>query len=86
MNNSPSGGSRLSSSSGSKEPEWKILYQAAMLELDTEALPPRIEAAQAAIHSRMAELEGSQAGTESSQLQDALHMLDLLRRIYRTKD
>jgi hypothetical protein len=76
----------LSSAGGSNELEWKILYKAAMLELDIEALPHCIEAAQAAIHSRMAELEGSQAGTESSQLQDALHMLDLLRRIYRTKD
>jgi hypothetical protein len=57
-----------------------------MLELDIEALPHRIEAAQAAIHSRMAELEGSQAGTEASQLQDALNMLAVLRRMYRTKD
>jgi hypothetical protein len=57
-----------------------------MLELDTEALPHRTEAAQAAIHSRMAELEGSQSGSEASQLQDALQMLDVLRRIYRTKD
>jgi hypothetical protein len=86
MNSSPGGGWRLSSSSGSNEPEWKILYRAAMLELDTEALPHRIEAAQAAIRSRMAELEGSQAGTEASQLQDALNMLDVLRRICRTKD
>ena len=76
----------MSSSSGSNEPEWKILYQAAMLELDTEALSHRIKAAQSAIHSRMAELEGSQAGTEASQLQDALNMLAVLRRMYRTKD
>jgi len=49
-----------------------------MLELDTEALSHRIKAAQVAIHGRMAELEGSQAGTEASQLQDALNMLDCL--------
>jgi hypothetical protein len=49
-------------------------------------LPHRIEAAQAAIHSRTAELQGSQAGTEASQLQDALNMLDVLLRMYRSKD
>jgi hypothetical protein len=71
----------MSGAWGANEPKWKILYQAAVLELDTGALPHRIEAAQSAIHSRMAELEGSQASTEASQLQDALNMLDVLRRI-----
>jgi hypothetical protein len=76
----------MSSLRGSDEPKWKNLYQAAMLELDAEALPRRIEAAKAAIHSRMAELEGSQAATEASQLQDALNMLDVLLRMCRSKD
>jgi hypothetical protein len=71
---------------GSYKARWKALYQAAVLELDTGAMPHRIEAAQAAIHSRMAELEGSQAGTEASQLQDALFMLDVLLRINQTKE
>jgi hypothetical protein len=71
---------------GSKKARWKNLYQAAMLELDTGVLPARIEAAKAAIHNRMAEMEGSQAATEASQLQDALNMLDVLLRMYRTKD
>jgi hypothetical protein len=53
---------------------------------DTGVLPGRIEAAQAAIHSRMAGLEGAQGGSEAAQLQDALHMLDVLLRIYGTKD
>jgi hypothetical protein len=70
---------------GSKKARWKALYQAAMLELDTGVLPARIEAAKAAIHSRMAELERAQAGPEASQLQDALHMLDVLLRMYGTK-
>jgi hypothetical protein len=38
-------------------PRKVILYQAAVLELDAEALPHRVEAAKAAIHSRVAELE-----------------------------
>ncbi len=67
---------------GSKKARWKALYQAAMLELDTEALPHRVEAAKAAIHNRMAELEQAQAGTEAPQLQDALRMLDVLLRMY----
>jgi hypothetical protein len=71
---------------GSKKARWKALYQAAMLELDNGALPARIEAANAAIHSRMAEADGSQAGTEASQLEDALHMLDVLLRMYGTKE
>ena len=62
------------------------MYQAAMLELDPGVLPARIEVARAAIHSRMAEADGSQAGTEASQLEDALHMLDVLLRIYGTKE
>ena len=71
---------------GSKKARWKALYQAAMLELDTGVLPARIEAAKAAIHSRMAELDRAQAGTtEVSQLQDGLHMLDVLLRMYGTK-
>jgi hypothetical protein len=70
---------------GSKKARWKALYQAAMLELDNGALPARIEAAKTAIHSRMAELEQAQPGTEAPQLQDALHMLDVLLRTYGTK-
>lgn len=76
----------MSGSKGSTEPEWKRLYQAAMLEINTEAVPERVEAARAAIRSRMAELEGAQAGTEVAQLQDALHMLDVLVRMYGTND
>jgi hypothetical protein len=75
----------MRSSRGSTEPKWKILYQAAMLELDAGALPNRVEAAKAAIHCRIAELERAQAGTEASQLQDALHMVDVLLRMYGTK-
>jgi hypothetical protein len=57
-----------------------------MLELDTGALPHRVEAAKAAIHRRMAELEQAQAGTEPSQRQDALHTPDVLLRMYGTKE
>jgi hypothetical protein len=50
----------MRSSTRSIEPKWKTLYQAAMLELDTGALPHRVEGAKAAIHGRMAELEQAQ--------------------------
>ena len=56
---------------GSKKARWKALYQTAMLELDTGVLPARIEAAKAAMHSRMAEVDGSQVRSEAAQLQDA---------------
>jgi len=56
---------------GSKKARWKALYQTAMLELDTGVLPARIEAAKAAMHSRMAEVDASQVRSEAAQLQDA---------------
>jgi hypothetical protein len=62
------------------------LYQAAVLELDTQVLPRRVEAAKAAIHARIVELDASQASTEASQLQDALKILDALLRLNRTKN
>jgi hypothetical protein len=76
----------MSSSRGSNDPEWKSLYQAAVLELDTRALPRRIEAARAAIQARIVELDKSQASDEASQLQDALKILDTLLRMYETND
>ena len=71
---------------GSKKARWKALYQAAMLELDNGVLPARIEAAKTAIHGRMAEVDGSQVRSEAAQLQDALHMLNVLLRTYGTKE
>jgi hypothetical protein len=71
---------------GSKKARWKALYEAAVLELDSGALPRRIDAAKTAIHSRIVELNASQASTEADQLQDALNILDDLLRMSRTKD
>jgi hypothetical protein len=76
----------MSSSRASNEPKWKILYQAAVLELDTGVLSRRIEAAKTAIHSRIVELDASHASTEASQLQDALNILDDLLRMNSNKD
>jgi len=76
----------MSSSKESNEPEWKALYRAAVLELDTGALPSRIEAAKAAICARIVELDASQASTEASQLQDALKILNVLVRMNGTKE
>jgi len=39
-------------------PEWKKLYEAALLEADLTHLPQRIKEAKAAIARRVADLEG----------------------------
>jgi hypothetical protein len=65
-----------------KRPEWLKLYEAAVLELDRAALPNRVQAAKAAIHTRIVELRTAQATEEDSRLKDALKMLDALTRMY----
>jgi hypothetical protein len=73
------------SSSGpgsAKQPEWKKLYEAAVLELDRAVLPSRLQAARNAIQCRIVELRTSQATEDDSRLDDALKMLDALAKIY----
>lgn len=65
-----------------KQPEWQKLYEAALLELDRTALPSRIQAARAAIHSRIVELRTSQPTEDDSRLENALKILDSLMRMY----
>lgn len=65
-----------------KTTEWKKLYAAAVLELDRAALPSRVQAARAAIHSRIVELKRSPGSEDESRLEDALKILDRLSKMY----
>jgi hypothetical protein len=72
------------SSSGprSAKPEWQKLYEAAVLELNQTALPSRVRAAKAAIHTKIVELRTAEPPEEDSRLDDALKMLERLAKIY----
>jgi glutathionyl-hydroquinone reductase len=60
---------------------WLELYQAALLELRPEELRQRIDAAEEAIHLRIAELGGhASSAKELHELGDALRRLRLLAR------
>jgi hypothetical protein len=69
-------------SSSAKQPEWKNLYEAAMLELDRAVLPSRVKAARTAIQCRIVELRTSQPTEDDPRLDDALKMLDALEKMY----
>jgi hypothetical protein len=62
--------------------DWQELYRAALLELNTAELKPRIEVAEAAIHQRLRELGMSdeRSGEEQHALADALRGLRTLSR------
>lgn len=62
--------------------DWKVLFAAAMLEGDRTQVGPRIERAEAAIHSRMRELpQKFFVGSEQAELQSALRNLTLWRAV-----
>jgi hypothetical protein len=63
---------------------WQDPYTAALLELDREVLPGRIEAAQAAIYHAKEELTGNRGLATAEEMQamvDALHNLQLLQQV-----
>ena len=64
-------------------PQWKQLYQAAILETDRSLLPRRIVAAESAIRSRLDELESNPdiVYEERDVLASARTMLACLRRM-----
>jgi len=66
---------------------WKQLYEAAMLELDRDELPRRIEEAQKAIQERVLALsrENGNSGPEKDGLADAQVVLDDLTRIHQAE-
>lgn len=61
---------------------WEEIYEAAVLETDFSRLPERIKAAQAAIDSRMQEMQGDHNGTpaERAAMQSALAGIRILKR------
>ncbi len=66
---------------------WKQLYEAAMLELDRDELPRRIEEAQKAIQGRVLALsrENGNSAPEKDDLADAQVVLDDLTRIHQAE-
>jgi len=65
-----------------KRYSWEGIYEAAVLETDFSRLPERIKAAQAAIDSRMREIQADHNGTsaERAAIQSALAGIRILKR------
>ncbi|HXZ79608.1 MAG TPA: hypothetical protein VEG30_06740 [Terriglobales bacterium] len=64
------------------KPEWRRLFEAAVLEIDQTQLAQKIEAARAAIDARVRELtQNGLGGTEEYALRDALLALNDLQAI-----
>jgi hypothetical protein len=69
-----------------KQPDWKSLFEAAMLELDLASVPRKIEEAKAAISRRASQLQTQELSEEQMALMDALNALnDLARMLEREK-
>ena len=65
----------------SESQPWYQLYTSAVVELDPERLIERVNATEAAIHSRLRDLQYDSDHHEERQLmEDALRTLNLLRR------
>jgi len=62
-------------------PQWRALYEAAVLELDQDKLLQRIDEAKHAIMDRMEDLGRSKGGTENEELMNALTALGDLHRL-----
>ena len=58
--------------------EWQDLYKAALLELDPNLLPNRIDVARNAIHSRLKDEHESITKAELEEIESALRMLSYL--------
>ena len=65
-----------------KSQPWYQLYASAVLELEPEQIIERVDAAEAAIHGRLRDLQYDSDHHEERQLMaDAQHTLALLRRL-----
>jgi hypothetical protein len=62
-------------------PQWRSLYEAAVLELNHDKLRERIAEARHAILDRMEDLSRSKGGTEDEELMNALTVLGDLRKV-----
>ncbi|MGA7291471.1 MAG: hypothetical protein WBW53_15960 [Terriglobales bacterium] len=66
---------------GTRYPEWKKLYQQALIEVDQTRLGERIAAAETAISNRLRAIDGnSHDHTERQAIEDALSSLRILKR------
>ena len=63
--------------------DWKSLFEAALVEMNSTVLLDRIGAAREAIHSRMKQLETAKLSDETMKLLDALTTLDDLLRMHK---
>lgn len=64
-----------------RAPQWKRLYEAAILELDPAKLLERIAVAQSAVLDQMEDGFSKPSDSQQLVLHDALHMLSTLRTI-----
>ena len=72
----------MEANTGSRaSPHWRVLYEAAVLEIDVKKLPHRIAEARNAIMDRVEDLNHSCDSSESEALIDALNVLRDLRRM-----
>jgi hypothetical protein len=71
----------MSNTEVNKQPDWKRLFEAAMLELDLARVPKKIEDARAAISQRAPELQTQEICEEQLPLMDALNALNDLARM-----
>jgi ketopantoate hydroxymethyltransferase len=62
-------------------PQWKRLYEAAILELDPAKLLQRIAVAQSAVLDQIADGSSKPSDGQQLALHDVLHMLSTLRTI-----
>jgi len=64
-----------------ERPNWRELYRAAILELDSSRLPERIVEAESVVIARARELfqQGGDNGEETENLNDAMYALRALR-------
>jgi hypothetical protein len=69
----------------SESPNWKTLFEAAVLELDPISVPERIKKARAAINARLKELQAADSCEEAFKLLEALNALDDLTRMQRAE-
>ena len=68
-----------------ERPNWRELYRAAILELDSSRLPERIVEAESVVIARARELfhQGGDNGEETENLNDAMYALRALRSTLR---
>jgi hypothetical protein len=64
-----------------RAPQWRVLYQSAMLELDLAKLPERIVAARSAVLDRIADGFSKPSDCEQIALRDALEGLRALQTV-----